>query len=80
MKYYITKYALSSGIDECEGQISNTSENMLVSKTENGYTTCFHGKDWHDTKESAIKQANEMRERKIKSLEKQIEKLKKLNF
>lgn len=38
------------------------------------------GEEWQITKESAIKRANEMREKKIKSLEKQIEKLKCLKF
>lgn len=36
--------------------------------------------DWHETKEEAIQQATKMRNAKIASLKKQIEKLEKLNF
>lgn len=42
----------------------------------------YHGEDkhWHRTRESAVKRANDMRDAKIKSLEKSIAKLKKMEF
>jgi len=38
------------------------------------------GKDWHTDKESAIKKAEEMKQKKIKSLKRQIEKLENMKF
>jgi hypothetical protein len=40
----------------------------------------YHKPYWHETKEEAIKHAEILKERKIKSLEKQIKKLKELKF
>ena len=44
--------------------------------------TFFHGegKEWHRTKEAAIAKAEEMRQKKIAGLKKQIERLEKLEF
>ena len=38
------------------------------------------GKDWHETKESAIAYANEKREKKISALKKKIVKLEQMKF
>lgn len=83
-KVYITKYALTSGIIERYGILCKESANMVeclnddLSKTQ--YGCYYHGKDWHRTKESAIAQAEEMREKKLKSLNKKISKIKNLKF
>lgn len=79
MKVYITKYALTLGIQEREVEVGT---NGSVVDKSTGMTQYFHdeGKGWHRTIESAIKEANRMRESRIKALEKQIEKLKKLTF
>jgi len=44
--------------------------------------TYFHweGKEWHRTEKEALCRAQEMRDRKIRSLKKQIEKLEKMSF
>ena len=39
-----------------------------------------HGNDWHRTEADAVARAEQMRVKKIASLEKQIAKLKKLSF
>lgn len=46
------------------------------------FPTYYHeeGKEWHRTKESAIAKAEEMRKKKIASLQKQIKKLENINF
>jgi hypothetical protein len=38
------------------------------------------GKEWHTSKESAIKKAQEMKQKKIETLKKQIAKLEKIKF
>lgn len=81
MKLWITKYALSAGIEEVDAEPEGDEKSMLCIR-EKGYTRFFHGdgKDWHRTRESAAKKAEEMRVAKINSLQKQIEKLKKVSL
>lgn len=78
MKVYITKYALTKGIIETEDAeiCYNISENMIRSKKYG----CFYGNDWQTTKEGAILRAEQMKEKKIQSFERQLEKLKGLKF
>jgi len=79
MKVWITKYALTIGIEEVEADVS-FSENM-VAYGGNSYSTQYaHGNDWHGTKEAAIKRAENMRQDKLISLQKSIEKMQKLRF
>lgn len=79
MKVWITKYALTKGILQEEGETFKGNPNYLMVK---GYYSDFYGEgnEWHRTKESAIKKAEEMRQKKIASLKKQIEKLEKMKF
>ena len=79
MKVWITKYAMTSGIKEIECE---DCENGAVKETENPFPKFYHdeGKEWHRTKESAIQKAEEMRQKRIKSLKKQIEKLERMRF
>lgn len=77
--FYITKYALTKGIIEDKGEIVFGSQGRMI---------CVDRKDmyligkpfWHIREEDAIEHAENMRDKKIKSLEKQIEKLKNLKF
>lgn len=79
MKVFVTKYALTLGIQEREvidvghGSVRDTATLMPQ------YFQ-IEGKGWHKTMESAIKEANRMRDSRIKALEKQIQKLKQLTF
>lgn len=78
MQVYITKYALTKGIEIVEAELSDrVSDNIFTIEKCSRY---FHKGDWCLTKEDAINKAEEMRANKIKSLEKQIEKLKNSNF
>ena len=76
MKVWITKYALTQGIFEKECQYRG--DGMIMDEL----NTCYHGegKDWHRTKESAVKRAEEMRQKKIQSLQKKIKKLEDMKF
>lgn len=69
MKVYVTKYALSSGIYQDDMEHSPSFPGMVTKGLQH-----FHGegREWHRTKSSAIKRADEMRHKKIASLKKQI--------
>lgn len=72
---WVTKWALTSGVIETEGEVID--EEMANCGREYG---CFHGNDWHRTREAAIKRAEEMRLKKIALVKKQLEKLEKMRF
>ena len=79
MKVWISKYALTTGLYEAEVDPSNTCSGSVYDKK----TTAFYhgeGREWHRTKEDAIKRAEEMRIKKIASLTKQIQKLENMKF
>ncbi len=81
MKVWITKYALTQGIFECEVETAfDISKKMVVDKAGPCGGNCYHRPDWHETKGAAILRAEEMRTKKIASLEKQIKSLKTLKF
>lgn len=75
---WITKYALTQGIFAKEVTDHGTS---MVTDHER-YTSFYHGegREWHRTLESAVAQAEKIRLKKIASLEKEVAKLKALNF
>lgn len=82
---WITKTVFTDGIYEAEFKgyykSSNKIEDADIAKVvKHGIEHLFYKGDWHKTKAEAKVKANEMRLKKIKSLEKQIEKLKKLEF
>lgn len=77
MKVYITKYALTTGIIEKEVTVDSLT--MVTVKTER-WQTSFHKPFWHETKEEAIKHCEELRIKKLQSLDKQIKKISKLKF
>lgn len=77
MKVFITKFALTKGIFELE--VEDCGGGMVKGESWHEY---FHreGDQWHKTIESAQAKALEMKDKKIKSLEKQIARVKKLEF
>ncbi len=81
MKAWITKYALTSGIEEREVMMEYD-DGMISVVNKGGYSEFYHGegREWHRTKEDAVKSTEEARQKKIKNLEKQILKLKSLKF
>ena len=80
---YITKYALTRGILEAEVvDCFDVSVNMVkeIRPLSAGGGLYFHNDDWHRTREEAVKKAERMRALKMFSLQKQIDKLKKMKF
>lgn len=82
MKVWITKYALTQGIYEAEVEQSLRSPSMVSQKQANSYSLCYHGEDqeWHRTEAGAKARANKMVQDKIKSLDKQMAKYRKMVF
>lgn len=81
MKAFITKYALTAGIQEVDVEQDAASPKLVSSRT--GFETSYYwgeGRDWHRTRESAVARAEEMRQKKLASLSKSIAKLEKLKF
>ena len=76
MKVYITKYALTRGIEEKE-----TSKEYFVSEK---CVICtdgvYYSPTWHLTKKEAIERAEQMRISEINKLLKRIKKLENLKF
>jgi len=77
MKVFITKYALTRGIQKRE--VNTCPVNGVVQDASTrGIFYC--GDTWHLTWEDAYSKAEDMRQKKILSLQKQISKLGKLKF
>ena len=74
---YVTRYALSVGILEVEARFRIGSDLIVTNEK---YPQYLHKGDWFLTKKEAIIDAEKRREKKLKSLENQIQKLKKLKY
>lgn len=80
---YISKYALTQGIIVCtEGRYGNSDGGCFYWGKQPGWymDDGFTNKEAHRTLEEAMAAAEEMRKRKIKSLEKQLERLRGLEI
>ncbi len=76
---WITKHALTLGVQCVQAKQSFTEESMIVYGS--GVSMYYaHGNEWHRTREAAIARAEEMRIAKIKSLEKTLSKLRSMSF
>ena len=77
MKAYITKYALTKGILKRE---VNACGSATMVRDAINLLTFYHADEWHTTFEAAAVKAEDMRQKRILSLQKQIRKLGKLEF
>ena len=80
MKVWITKYALTKGVIEADGELTSSESVSILNRGLSLPTHWFYKGDWHSDKQSAIKKAEEMRQKKIESLKNQIEKLEGMRF
>lgn len=80
MKVWITKYALTKGIIEVDGELISSDFVSILNRGASLPTHWFYKGDWHSDKQSAIKKAEEMRQKKIESMKKQIQKLEEMRF
>ena len=80
MKIWVTKYALTEGIRETEAETFKNFPNMVKDVDR---PTCYlhgEGREWHRTRDSAVKRAEQMRLAKIASVRKQLAQLESLKF
>lgn len=81
MRVYITKYALTEGIIETDGDIYDKIPTMItVRLPKTSFDSNFHGNDWHNNVDVAKAHAEVIRTKKIASLRKQIAKLEAMSF
>lgn len=82
IRVFITKYALADGITETDAELCDSRMIRVRKRGSHNFDQYFHGegKDWHRTRESAVKRAETMRDKAIQSAEKKILKLKNLQF
>ncbi|MCK5612937.1 hypothetical protein KAR91_64280 [Candidatus Pacearchaeota archaeon] len=79
---WVTKNALTSGIGKHEAETTHSEDMVCVrgNKANGEYDQHFHGKDWHTSEKAAKERAEEMRIKKLKSLDKQMKKISALVF
>ena len=80
MMVFITKYALTRGIMRFDVERINIEKHYVVVKNSRGFTTMFFRNDWHRTKQDALDRVEQMREAKLKSLKKSIERISQMKF
>lgn len=79
MKIFVTRYALSEGIIECDGyKKPNTVNGFYTRFRSGGPELFFQGFDYRLTLEEAMERAESMRVKKIKANNRQNKKLKAL--
>lgn len=77
---WVTKYALTSGIFECDAEICSDVSTDMIRIKRNHFDEYFHKNEWYTSKLDAIVRAEEMKEKKINSLNKQLNKISNINF
>lgn len=78
MKVFITKYALTVGIQEINGELYAEGRAVMWG----AYHESAHGegKDWHRTRDGAVARAKLMRDKKIIAMKARIAKLEKMTW
>ena len=79
MKVWITKYALTERIIMAEATLCDSEGvrplTMIRREISASCVTYYHKPDWHETRRGAVERAEQMRQKKIASLRKQLAKL-----
>ncbi len=78
IKVWITKYALSTGIEAVDAEVCG--EDMVYYGSYGHGNQYAYGNDWHRTPEAALARAEEMRKSRIASLRKSLDKLESMTF
>lgn len=76
---YITKYALSQGIQKVEGYVCHETS-MHLFRDDNSFVRYYHKGQWHRTPEEALKRAEQMRKTRVAALERKLTKFENLIF
>ena len=78
-KVWVSKYALTAGVIAADVRVDEDGYAVFSGDKIFGYTVLSRSQ-WHRTEAEAIARAEEMRVKKIASLEKQIAKLRAMKF
>ncbi|WP_312836672.1 hypothetical protein [Pantoea sp.] len=79
-RIYVTKYAFTSGVFSVEAKVDEERK-MASYKAPGDYFTAYvHGNEFHLTRDDALSRAEEMRIKKLQSLDKQIKKISAMKF
>ena len=73
---WVTKYALTDGVLKVDGKVVSDTSSML----DFGEEYYAHSQEWFRCEQDALDRAATMRANKVKSLEKQLEKLRALKI
>ena len=77
MRVFVTKYALTSGIQDREAELCKEGRRMICCR-DGAYVEYFHGQDWHTTHRDAEDRVRDMVAAKLESLDKQRERVAKI--
>lgn len=81
MKVWITKYALTAGIVEADVELTeNGNAHAVIPFRIGSFRRFIRAIDVHQSQESAARRAGQMRDAKITSLQRQIRKLREMEF
>lgn len=82
MKIWNTKNCLINGITEHEGEQFEGGELVSITNTDKNCVSHLYGegREWHRSLESAITRANEIKIKKLQSLDKQVKKISAIEF
>lgn len=78
MKVWVTKYALTQGIQTYETGVTVVGHHMVKIRIPGTFDEFFHKGEWFESEEEAIAKATEMRDAKIASIRKKLFALKAL--
>lgn len=77
---YVTKYALTRGVFTVEAEVNSAKTVAWWRRPSSGFREYVHGNDFQFNAEEALAQAEEMRIKKLQSLDKQTKKISALKF
>lgn len=80
---FVTKYALTAGIEEIEVEdCFDISKDMVSAavRSSDGWSKNYHKGEWHRTREEAVARAEQMREEKVNSLRSSLAKFERMTF
>jgi hypothetical protein len=77
---YVTKYALTAGIEEVEVEDCFDIDQNMVKAVHGRFLTSFFEGDWHRSREEAVARAEQMRKKKISALRSSLAKFEGMQF
>lgn len=75
IRVWITKYALTDGVREVEAEVTNIDDMIIAGFWDYRQDFWGEGKEWHRTLEGAQQKALQMKNAKLDSLARQMDKL-----